>query len=683
MKINKSLLFIMTFVLMASMLVSCQSKDEKNDSTTKTPADTTTTPIVELIPKDTVLVANPDWGYEAMSVGSSDPNIISATLKDKGDVEIVSYNPGTAEVYVYDCFGHKAIIEVTVADDDARKISYKANPCAEEYIDAADFGVVSLTSNTKPVDSTKALQAAIDHAYGLGGGTVFLYPGIYDVDFLHIRDNVTLEMYSGFTDATEGFTKDLADAVKKGTVTVLNGTRIMNNKLNDYGRNGASNFTIRGGVLDNNNSTRTILLFGHAKNVVVENVIIKDIKNDHMIQVTGCENVEIKNCIFAGFQWGGTFTREVIQIEPSTPGAHGSNPNSTPQRFDEGEFICPKNVTIDHCYFGRSDENPGPHIAIGHHSSAQEANCENFKITNNVFDKCSYSAIRFANIVNVEITGNKFIANKNTNKLCSEEDPAFIIIFSYSSACTYNNIVDGRKITKALAEEKSGSHNINISNNEFTVGKDSDKRIITVAGTNYTPGAEYRSGILRQDTYNSKPYSLSGYFKYTNFVGNLNFSSNKIVYEGQPTVSNYAFRFVNVYGLTFENNNIDYQNGCKFSTTAQSVEGLSVSKCRMGEAAETYGLTMAKTDKYISVPKADGSAIKLLASGAHKLTLIATKGGRIEIDSTIDGNIIVNVIPNEGYTFAGWNDKNGTAFNPNGEYTVTSALTLKAAFTKK
>ena len=242
------------------------------------------------------------------------------------------------------------------------------------------------TPDKKPVDVTKNLQAAIDHAYNQGGGTVYLYPGIYKVDFLHIRDNVTLEMYSGFTDATEGFTDELAEAVRKGTVTVLQGTRIMNNKLNAYGRTGSSNFTIRGGVLDNNGSTRPILLFGHAKNVVVENVIIKDIKNDHMIQVTGCENVEIKNCIFAGFEWGGTFTREVIQVEPSTPGAHGTAATA-PQKFDEGEYICPKDVTIDGCYFGPSDENPGPHIAIGHHSSVQDANCENFKITNTVFDK--------------------------------------------------------------------------------------------------------------------------------------------------------------------------------------------------------------------------------------------------------------------------------------------------------
>jgi len=676
---SKALLIFLILALSAVMLVSCQDKKENTKDPQTTDEQTTQVPEKPLVPRDTVLVANPNWGYTAMSVSTSDPTIVSATLKDGGNVEVVSYNPGTAEVYVHDCFDHKAIIEITVADDENCTISYKANPCVEEYIDAADFGVLPNTSDKKPTDVTKQLQSAIDYAYNHGGGTVYLYPGIYKVDFLHIRDNVTLEMYSGYTDATKGFTDELAKAVREGTVTVLQGTRIMNNKLQAYGRTGSSNFTIRGGVLDNDGSTRTILLFGHAKNVVVENVIIKDIKNDHMIQVTGCEDVEIKNCIFAGFEWGGTFTREVIQVEPSTPGAHGSAATA-PQRFEEGEFICPKNVTIDHCYFGPSDERPGPHIAIGHHSSAQEANCENFKITNNVFDRCSYSAIRFANIVNAEITGNKFIATADTNKLCTENNPSLIILFSYTSACTYNNIVDGRKITKALAEEKSGSHNLNISNNEFLVEKGSDKKIITVEGTSYTPGAIYKTGILRQDVYNSTPYSLTGYFKVTNFIGNLSFSDNKVTYEGQPQFGDSVFSFKNVYGIAFDNNQIELKD-CRFTQADNNTKGLNVENCFNGEDAQTYRVTMYKSSCYVQIPNADGSFVNLCAPKTYPTTFIASEGGRIEITSTTEGNIIVKVIANDGYKFTGW--KNGsTAFNESGDYTIRTSLKLIAQFAK-
>jgi uncharacterized repeat protein (TIGR02543 family) len=486
-------------------------------------------------------------------------------------------------------------------------------------------------------------------------------------------------MYSGYEDATNGFTNELAKMVKTGKVTVLQGTRIMNNVLHGIGREGASNFTIRGGVLDNNNSTRTIFLFGLANNVVLENVIMKDIKNDHMIQITGTSNVTIKNCIFAGFQWGGTFTREVIQIEPSTPGAHGSGENP-PQKFAAGELICPKNVEIDNCYFGPSDENPGPHIAIGHHGSAHEANCENFKITNCIFDRCSYAAIRFANLVNVEITGNKFIASKDANKLCEEKDPSFIILFSYSSAATYNNIIDGRKVTKALAQEKSGSHNLNISNNEFSVEKGSDKKIITVAGTSYTPGSFYQAGVLRQDTYDSKPYKLAGYLRSTNYISDILFTNNKVTYSGQSTSKDSAFSFTRVFDLSFENNDIQMTD-CSFKYEANGINGLHLSNCKSGVEAQTYTVSSQTGKGTIILKNSDGSTAQLKFSISAKHTIVAETGGRIEITQDTSGNVTFTPVAKDGYTFVGWVDTNGKSIAA-GSITVSEQSTFTAKFTK-
>ena len=682
---------LLSLVLLCSCADPAGNQTDSTDTTAQTEAaetedtdteeSTTETAVPELIPCQTAVVENPDWGYRAYSVGVSEPTIAAAKLLDGGDVEVVSYNPGACEVYVYDCFGHKAIIEVTVADDEARSIAYQANPCVEQYIDAYDFGVRPYDPDGANEDHTANLQAAIDYAYEQGGGTVYLYPGIYDIDFLHIRDNVTLEMYSGFEDATDGFTDALAEMVENGEVTVLRGTRIMNNQLNANGRDGSSDFTIRGGVLDNNNSTRTIFLFGLASNVVIENVIMKDIKNDHMIQITGCDNVKIKNCIFAGFVWGGTFTREVIQIEPSMPGAHGSA-DTAPQRFAEGEYICPENVEIDNCYFGPSDENPGPHIAIGHHWCAHEANCDTLKITNCFFDRCSYSAIRFANIVNVEITGNKFVASKDANKLCNEINPAFIILYTYNEDVTYTNIVDDRLVTKALANEQSGSHHINIQNNEFIVEQGSDKRIITAGGNNQTPGALYWANVLRQDTYDSTPYTVSGYFATSNYMSDLSFCNNKIVYEGQPTVNDYMCGFSAIHGVLFEDNDIQLNGGCTFKQSYQNINGLSVTRCTKGEAAETYKMDMQKSDKHILLTHDSGSTVKIMSDGNYLLTLIATEGGSIKISSTRDGNITVDVIADDGYRFAGWVDDSGAAFNKTGEYTITKTLKLKAIFEK-
>lgn len=678
----KKINILLILMLICALALSACSKDEP-EVTTEAPSSSdaaTEAPALNTEPLETVTVENPDWGYKAYSVSVSDETIVSAVLDfDSGNVTLTSYNPGEAEVYVHDCFDHKAIIKVSVAEGGA--ITHEASPCVEEYIDARDFGVIAGKSTTGLPDLTSQMQRAIDHAYKQGGGTVYLYPGFYNIKLISMREGVTLRMYSGYTDAREGYTADLAEKVKKGEVTVLILTRILSTDFNDYGRNSAKNFTISGGVIDNCRSTQSTLLFGLSENITIENAIFKDIKNNHVIQVTGCKNVTIRNCIFAGFEWGDTFTRETIQIEQSHPGSHSGNHAGAPQRFDYGEMYGCDNVVIDSCYFGPSDELPGAHIAIGHHGTAHEPVCDGFKITNNVFDSPTYAAIRFASIVDVEITGNTFIAAEGSNKFCDETDPAFIILYPNSSTITYDNIVNGKKITKAVASEQAGTHNVNISNNSFTVAKGSDKRIITVTGTSFYPGVIYKTSILRQDTYDSKPYVFVGYLKSTNYIGNINFSDNSVKYEGQPTLTDAAFKFTAVYGLKFENNKIEL-DGFTFKRSTDGVNGLYTSGCVNGEKAETYRIESKAAKQYVSIPNPDGSRAELTFKSAETHYLIATEGGRIELSGDNNGNVIVDVIPNEGYTFVGWTDASGE-FKHTGSYSVTSPITLKAIFEKK
>ncbi len=672
-------IFIILMLICAMSLTACS--DDEPEVTTEAPTSAESeSPTLNTEPLATATVENPGWGYKAFSVSVSDESIVAAELDAaSGNVTLTSYRHGDAEVYVHDCFDHKAIIKVKVAEDGA--ITHEASPCTEEYINAADFGVVAGKTVYGLPDLTVQMQKAIDYAHAQGGGTVYLYPGFYNIKLISMREGVTLKMYSGYTDAREGFTDSIAEKVRKGEVTVLLLTRILSTDFNDYGRNSAKNFTISGGVIDNNRSTQSTLLFGLSENITIENVIFKDIKNNHVIQVTGCNNVTIRNCIFAGFEWGDTFTRETIQIEQSHPGAHSSNPASAPQRFDNGEMYGCDNVTIDSCYFGPSDELPGAHIAIGHHGTAHEPVCDGFKITNNVFDSPTYAAIRFASIVDVEITGNTFIAGENSNKFCSEADPAFIILYSNTSNLTYDNIVNGKKITKAFASEQSGTHNVNISNNDFSVTKGSDKRIIIVTGTSITPGVIYKTSILRQDTYDSTPYAFVGYTKSTNYIGNINFSDNSIKYEGQSLVADAAFKFSSVYGLKFENNKIDLVN-CNFKRSENGIEGLHTSACFTGEKAETYKIESKAAKQYVSIPNADSSRVELVFKTVDTHYLIASEGGRIELSADNKGNVIVHVIANDGYTFVGWTTDSGD-FKQSGSYSVTSPITLTARFEKK
>lgn len=683
----KKIISIISLILVLSMLLSACGKTVGDETTPETePVAENTEPETEreinTTPMSKVDVADPGWGLPIHTVKSLDDTIVKASFfKGKGDIMLTSFNPGETEVHILDCFGHKAVIKVKVADDEARSITFEANPCEEEFVNAASFGVTpSATPNNLPDQATK-LQAAIDKVWKDGGGTVFLYPGFYNISVITMRDGVTLKMYSGFTDAREGYTTSLANKVNNGEVTVLILARILNTKMKEFGRDGSSNFTISGGVIDNQHSQQSILLFGLSKGITVENMIFKDIKNNHVIQVTGCEDVVIRNCIFAGFEWGGTFTRETIQIEQSHPGAHSGDHANAPVRFETGEIYGCKNIEIDSCYFGPSDELPGAHIAIGHHGTAHEAIADGFKITNNVFDRSTYAAIRFASLANVEITGNTFIATADSNKFCDETDPAFIILYPNTSTLTYANIVDGRTVTYCRSDEQPGMHNVNISNNTFSVEKGSDKKIITVTGTSINPGGSHQTGILRQDTYNSKPYTLSGYFKSTNFFGNIDFCDNVITYAGQPAFEDYAFKFYRVFGYRIENNKIDL-GGATFKRSAEGIAGLWMQGCYTGEKAETYTFKSAVSKSYISIPTANGGTAQLVftIAGSHKL--IATEGGRIELSKDNDGNIYVNVIAKEGYTFTGWKYEDGSDFTGSGSTKISTEIVLKAQFTK-
>ena len=667
-------------LLAALLAVSCQEGLESVD-TTAAETELITEAETALIPVEstTVTVQNPNWGFPAHSIEVENPDIISAELvKSSWNLKVTSHHVGETQIAVYDCFGHKASVDVKVTEDG--NITYEAHPCEEEFISAVQYGIVGSKTSTNLTDQTSKLQSLIDSTAKKGGGTIYLYPGFYKISLISMRENITLKMYSGFTDAREGFTDELAQKVANGEVTVLMVTRILSTDFKDYGRNSACNFTISGGVIDNNHSTQSTLLFGLSENIVIENMIFKDIKNNHVIQITGSDNVTIKNCIFAGFEWGDTFTRETIQIEQTSPGAHSGDHANAPQRFDYGEIYGCDNIVIDSCYFGPSDELPGAHIAIGHHGTADEPVCDGFKITNNVFDRPTYAAIRFASISNVEITGNTFIATKDANKFCSESDPAFIILYSSTSDITYNNIVDGQKVTKAFAYEQSGMHHVNISNNSFSIEKGSDKRVIIVTGTGVNPGATFKDVVLRQETYDSKPYKLTGYLRSTNYIGDINFTDNTVTVEGQPGVKDYLFFFKSVYGLKFENNAISL-NSCSFAKSDDGIMGLYKASVKNGTAAETYVIQSSATSKAIILPNADGSTTKLIFTLTASHNVIANEGGRIEITADGNGNVTFTPIANEGYVFDGWTTESGALAS--GTVKITAKTTFTANFKKK
>ena len=223
-------------------------------------------------------------------------------------------------------------------------------------------------------------------------------------------------------------------------------------------------------------------------------------------------------------------------------------------------------------------------------------------------------------------------------------------------------------------------HHVNISNNSFSIEKGSDKRVIIVTGTGVNPGATFKDVVLRQETYDSKPYKLTGYLRSTNYIGDINFTDNTVTVEGQPGVKDYLFFFKSVYGLKFENNAISL-NSCSFAKSDDGIMGLYKASVKNGTAAETYVIQSSSTGKAIILPNADGSTTKLIFTLTASHNVIANEGGRIEITADGNGNVTFTPIANEGYVFDGWTTESGALAS--GTVKITAKTTFTANFKKK
>ena len=103
--------------------------------------------------------------------------------------------------------------------------------------------------------------------------------------------------------------------------------------------------------------------------------------------------------------------------------------------------------------------------------------------------------------------------------------------------------------------------------------------------------------------------------------------------------------------------------------------------CFDGEAAGTYTVKSEFSSKYVLIRQPDGKETKLIFTTQDTHTIIAAEGGRIELSGDGEGNVLVEVIPNEGYTFTAWQTADGV-FSKTGSTKISTPIELKAIFTK-
>ena len=665
---KSALLALLVSIALLGALVSCSGGDD----TTAQGTDTKLPESTDAINYETV-IAKKMAGIRPFSVRSSDPRIATANIPaNRNSIAIVAYNPGTADLTVSDCFGFEAVLRVTVADDGKGTVTYElVSHQMDDFFEVQTDGGVSVNNN---VDVTAKVQEIIDAA--APGDTIYFYPGRYRISTLVMREGVNLRLATTMTDATAGYTEEIAEDFKSGfDIAVMEKTLFLNNDRGNRGAEGADNFSIIGGAL-----LSRAFIFSCADNVSIENLIVKDTPEAHAFQITGCTGFTLRNCLIAGYDCKGYFPKEVLQIEHSHPGATGDAANA-PLTFKNGEFYVNESIAIEDCYFGPSDTLGAPLIAIGHHGYVGRAEITGFSVKNNVFDRCLHSAIRYTNLVNTEIVGNSFIASPEapTIDASGANRPAFIVIYDAgASMSAYKSVVNGTTVT--VPTYQSGTHDMLISDNVFTIEGGSDKRILDAQMATNRIGAKFVSGIYVAESFDSVPRGFSGYVDSLNALVDLSFVNNTVNINGQPTYNNQFFNSAASVGMIIENNTLNFADGVSFSSEYNGLSGFNVRRNLEGSEATARYIDMKSSQKYVSVCDADGAELfRVKASATATLTLNVEGGGRVD---THCENGIVQVIlsADEGCSFDGWYI-GGSA--QSSDMTIASDTLLIARFTGK
>lgn len=591
----------------------------------------------------------------AVHVESSDPALIRASLQENGDIRLTASGIGSAVLTVRNPYGERFEM-VAQSGKDGITLSGGYTP-PEHWVLVTDFGAVP----NDETEDTLGIQKAIDSLPQ--GGTVYFPKGVYRISQLILREGVSLRLEGQLQDYSLNYEASGAMELERaGELAVLRtcGKKDMflNHEPRDLGRNGCSNVTISGGMLDMDGKVRGFV-FSCGENIILENTIIKDCPNNHAIQLGGCKNVTIRECLFAGYNYTKSNTgAELIQIEQTHPGAMGNVAN-TPSVFEEGEFYFCENITISDCYFGASDEYDAPTYAIGHHGQAQNSSVNGLTVTGCVFDNCRCSAIHYAAFSNVTISQNTFINNRD-NSVSPLDDPGQIRLFLYQKDVSYTT-PDGTKIYYARKAGCEGSQKTCIENNRFIIGtKCSRYSAILAEGNAQSYDVLWEEGILQSGGYGQTAEFYRGFAKVCNVISDLTVRNNTVEVDADLDARGFFFRFAEIRGLQLENNQVTGKTFLFSSTkfggdTYENCDILSCTTPKTEATRLTLQLAPDSAGAACVVSAGEGQSLTLCSASKNSpvITLLA-EGGRIEYTVSANGDLSVSVIADEGKTFRRW-----------------------------
>ncbi|GKU83426.1 glycoside hydrolase family 55 protein [Niallia sp. NCCP-28] len=261
-----------------------------------------------------------------------------------------------------------------------------------------DYKIMELTFYPN-ADPTIIIQNALNEAKNSTKPIkIIVPPGQYKLtQSLHIYSNTWLH----FSNNTV-----LKKATNHHEIMLINGD--FHDSYQEY--NGNSNIVVDGGIWDAEGAdpsvwTPSIFGFAHGKNIIIQNVVLKNISGGHAIDCAGNKNIIIQDSKFLGFNISNKNNYvEAIQID-------GMISSKAFRRFGDVDSTVTKNILIQNNYFGNSHvKTMKPWgVGIGSHSALHNHPHSTIRIINNTFEGLSLAAIKAYNWSDVIIKGNKMI----------------------------------------------------------------------------------------------------------------------------------------------------------------------------------------------------------------------------------------------------------------------------------
>lgn len=678
---KKLILLVLCAVMCISPLASCGG----DDVTTAKPEETTAydyDKIPEVIePHEEKTVTADELGYTAAVLsGTTKYWVADAKVDENGGVIITSYNPGETVITVKNKYSEKVEITVTVGlDYSIEAVNFEKFEMPEKYVYASDYGM-------KPsvADNASALQAAINALPD--GGTVYIPKGVYYSTIVELKENITLRLEGALPEYNTKFTSALAGDIIAGKfacIKAIKGDMFINHEPHGFGKLGADNIAIYGGVLDMMGKSRCFI-WCCGDNLTLENVIMKDCLGDHAIQITGSTNVTIRDCMFAGYAGRAASSAgggETIQIEQAHSGAIGGAWDVTNSKFYDNEYYYSGDVLIENCYFGPSI-NYGSHATpIGHHGQAARCSATGVRILGCTFENPLVSAIRPYSWTNVEIANNTFISN-TANSIDPEKRYMIDMIFTIGAV----NLPTG--VSLAVPEERGGCQNYDIHDNTFEISGGSQMYGIIQANSfgNIACDAKAYVKLRETDYYKDPAHLFTGYKMVTSVNSDITFRDNEITIDKDLSS---IYRFSATKGLKFENNTINSDN--QFVTSKigeEEVYGGKLVACTTQDSrARTFVVSALSSNTTVPITATTGDGdIEMFCTASSKtttynITFSASEGGTIGRSATDDGQLYVEPIAEDGYVFDGYYV--GDAKIEPGRFEFDTTTTVEMKFVKE